>query len=195
MDAKDQLTLTPNPLTGSVWFRRLHKKVVQKMMTEFGARVEMPKFQAARVPAWSFFVSNGEPCHRLTLLHCFGFFFSPLFFFIRSNISAASTRRFQTTTWLILLTSFIKMLVSFSSSTWTKSTNLRTMVLLSVIDQQNPLTHITQGTNGWCEMEQDTWATEKSWKCIRETCLHSHSQYDVSTWACWMVQAPAVDQI
>ncbi len=62
-------------------------------------------------PVWSFHSQwwFGLPCHLLVLVHCV--FWSP-------QSTQTSTRTFYSTSCFLLLTSFMEMLISFSSRTW-----------------------------------------------------------------------------
>ncbi len=78
---------------------------------EFGERVERHRIHVAWSPVWSFHSQwwFGLPCHLLVLIHCV--FWSP-------QSTQISTRKFWSTSCFLLLTSFMEMLISFSSSTF-----------------------------------------------------------------------------
>ncbi len=78
---------------------------------ESGGRVERHRIHVAWSPVWSFHSQwwFGLPCHLLVLVHCV--FWSP-------QLTQPSTREFWSTSCFLLLTSFLKMLISFSSRTW-----------------------------------------------------------------------------
>ncbi len=78
---------------------------------ESGGRVERHRIHVAWSPVWSFHSQwwFGLPCHLLVLVHCV--FWSP-------QSTQPSTRKFQSTSCFLVLTSFMEMLISFSSRTW-----------------------------------------------------------------------------
>ncbi len=95
---------------------------------ESGGRVERHRIHVAWSLVWSFHSQwwFGLPCHLLVLVHCVFFRALPCF---------------------LLLTSFMEMLISFSSRTWHLPTlpkvpkaGSMTMVLLCLIGQQTRLT-------------------------------------------------------
>ncbi len=107
---------------------------------ESGGRVERHIIHVAWSPVWSFHSQwwFGLPCHLLVLVHCV--FWSP-------QSTQPSTRKFKSTSCFLLLTSFMEMLISFSSRTWHLPTlpkvpkaGSMTMVLLCLIGQQTRLT-------------------------------------------------------
>ncbi len=84
---------------------------------------------------WTVAQRFGLPCHLLVLVHFV--FWSP----------QSTTRTFQSTSCCLLLTSFMEMLISFSSRTWHMPTLPKvpkagpvTMMLLCLIGQQTRLT-------------------------------------------------------
>ncbi len=107
---------------------------------ESGGRVERHRIHVAWSPVWSFHSQwwFGLLCHLLVLVHCV--FWSP-------QSTQPSTRKFWGTSCFLLLTSFMEMLISFSSRTWHLPTlpkvpkaGSMTMVLLCLIGQQTRLT-------------------------------------------------------
>ncbi len=103
---------------------------------ESGGRVERHRIHVAWSPVWSFHSQwwFGLPCHLLVLVHCV--FLSP-----------QSTQPSQEILEHFMLTSFMEMLISFSSRTWHLPTlpkvpkaGSMTMVLLCLIGQQTRLT-------------------------------------------------------
>ncbi len=78
---------------------------------ESGGREERHRIHVAWSPVWSFHSQCwfGLPCHLLVLVHCV--FWSP-------QSTQPSTRKFKSTPCFLLLTSFMKMLILFSSRTW-----------------------------------------------------------------------------
>ncbi len=107
---------------------------------ESGGRVERHRIHVTWNPVWSFHSQwwFGLPCHLLVLVHCV--FWSP-------QSTQPSTRTFLSTSCFLLLASFLKMLISFSSRTWHLPTlpkvpkaGSMTMVLLCLIGQQTRLT-------------------------------------------------------
>ncbi len=107
---------------------------------ESGGRVERHRIHVAWSPVWSFHSQwwFGLPCHLLVLVHCI--FWSP-------QSTQPSTWKFWSTSCFLLLTSFMEMLISFSSRTWHLPTlpkvpkaGSMTMVLLCLIGQQTRLT-------------------------------------------------------
>ncbi len=107
---------------------------------ESGGRVERHRIHVAWSPVWSFHSQwwFGLPCYLLVLVHCV--FWSP-------QSTQPSTRKFWSTSCCLLLTSFMEMLISFSSRTWHLPTlpkvpkaGSMTMVLLCLIGQQTRLT-------------------------------------------------------
>ncbi len=107
---------------------------------ESGGRVERHRIHVAWSPVWSFHSQwwFGLPCHLLVLVHCV--FWSP-------QSTQPSTRKFPCFPCFLLLTSFMEMLISFSSRTWHLPTlpkvpkaGSMTMVLLCLIGQQTRLT-------------------------------------------------------
>ncbi len=107
---------------------------------ESGGRVERHRIHVAWSPVWSFHSQwwFGLPCHLLVLVHCV--FWSP-------QSTQPSIRKFLSTSCFLLLTSFMEMLISFSSRTWHLPTlpmvpkaGSMTMVLLCLIGQQTHLT-------------------------------------------------------
>ncbi len=108
--------------------------------TESGGRVERHRIHVAWSPVWSFHSQwwFGLPCHMLVLVHCV--FWSP-------QSAQPSTRTFLSTSCFLLLTSFMEMLISFSSRTWHLPTlpkvpksGSMTMVLVCLTGQQTRLT-------------------------------------------------------
>ncbi len=77
---------------------------------ESGGRVERHRIHVAWSPVWSFHSQwwFGLPCHLLVLVHCV--FWSP-------QSTQPSTRIFYSTSCFLLLTSFMELLISFSSRT------------------------------------------------------------------------------
>ncbi len=69
----------------------------------------------AHSPSWSSVLSFhslwwfGVQCHLLVLVHCV---------FLKTNITAPFTNKFWSTSCFLLLTSFLKMVISFSSRIW-----------------------------------------------------------------------------
>ncbi len=107
---------------------------------ESGGRVERHRIHVAWSPVWSFHSQwwFGLPCHLLVLVH---------FVFWSPQSTQPSTRKFESTSCFLLLTSFMEMLISFSSRTWHLPTlpkvpkaGSMTMVLLCLIGQQTRLT-------------------------------------------------------
>ncbi len=107
---------------------------------ESGGRVERRRIHVAWSPVLSFLSQwwFGLWCHLLVLVHCV--FWSP-------QSTQPSTRKFKSTSCFLLLTSFMEMLISFSSRTWHLPTLPKvpkavsmTMVLLCLIGQQTRLT-------------------------------------------------------
>ncbi len=74
---------------------------------ESGGKVERHRIHVAWSPVWSFHSQwwFGMPCYLLVLVHCV---------FWRPQSTQPSTRTFQRTSCLLLLTSFMEMLISFS---------------------------------------------------------------------------------
>ncbi len=110
---------------------------------ESGGRMERHEIHVAWSPVWRFHSHwwFELPCHLLVLVHCV--FWSP-------QSTQTSTRKCYCTLCFLLLTSFMKMLISFSSRTWHLPTlpkltkaGLMTMALLCLIGQQNHLTWTT----------------------------------------------------
>ncbi len=79
---------------------------------ESGGRVEKLIAQVAWSPVLSFHRLwwFGVQCHLLVLVHC-------VFFFLLTSLHPF-TNTFWSTSWFLLLTSFLKMLISFSSRIW-----------------------------------------------------------------------------
>ncbi len=107
---------------------------------ESGGRVERHRIHVAWSPVWSFHSQwwFGLPCHLLVLVHCV--------FWVHSQRSHLSGN-FRALPCFLLLTSFMEMLISFSSRTWHLPTlpkvlkaGSMTMVLLCLIGQQTHLT-------------------------------------------------------
>ncbi len=107
---------------------------------ETGEREERHIIHVAWSPVWRFHSQwwFGLPCHLLVLVHCV--FWSP-------QSMQPSTRKCLSTSCFLLLTSFMEMLISFSSRTWHLPTlpkvpkdGSMTMVLLCLIGQQTSLT-------------------------------------------------------
>ncbi len=107
---------------------------------EFGGRVERHRIHVAWSPVWSFHSQwwFGLPCHLLVLVHCVFWVHSQ-----RSHLPGI----FRALPCFLLLTSFMEMLISFSSRTWHLPTlpkvpkaGSMTMVLLCLIGQQTRLT-------------------------------------------------------
>ncbi len=107
---------------------------------ESGGRVERHNIHVAWSPVWSFHSQwwFRLPCLLLVLVHCVSW--SP-------QSTQPSTRKCYSTSFFILLTSFMEMLISFSSRTWHLHTlpkvpkaGSMTMVLLCLIGQQTHLT-------------------------------------------------------
>ncbi len=107
---------------------------------ESGGRVERHRIHVAWSPVWSFHSQwwFGLPCHLLVLVHCVSEVHSQ-----RSHLPG----NFRVLPCFLLLTSFMEMLISFSSRTWLLPTlpeipkaGSMTMVLLCLIGQQTPLT-------------------------------------------------------
>ncbi len=107
---------------------------------ESGGRVEMHIIHVAWSPVWSFHSQwwFGLPCHLLVLVHCV--------FWVHSQRSHL-LGNFRALPCFLLLTSFMEMLISFSSRTWHLPTlpevpkaGSMTMVLLCLIGQQTRLT-------------------------------------------------------
>ncbi len=107
---------------------------------ESGGRVERHIFHVAWSPVWSFHSQGwfGLPCHLLVLVHCV--------FWVHSQHSHLPGN-FRALPCFLLLTSFMEMLISFSSWTWHLPTlpkvpkaGSMTMVLLCLIGQQTRLT-------------------------------------------------------
>ncbi len=74
-------------------------------------RVERHRIHVAWSPVWSFHSQwwFGLPCHLLVLVQCF----------LKSTVNAAIYQEiFSSTSCFLLLTSFMEMLISFSSRTW-----------------------------------------------------------------------------
>ncbi len=107
---------------------------------ESGGRVEKLIAQVAWSPVWSFHSLwwFGVQCHLLVLVHCV---------FWNQRHWHPFTKKFWSTSCFLLLTSFMEMLISFSSRTWHLPTlpkvpkaGSMTMVLLCLIGQQTRLT-------------------------------------------------------
>ncbi len=107
---------------------------------ESGGRVERHRIHVAWSPVWSFHSLwwFGLQCHLLVLVHCV---------FWKPTSLHPFTKKFWSTSCFLLLTSFLKMLISFSSRTWHLPTlpkvpkaGSMTMVLLCLIGQQTRLT-------------------------------------------------------
>ncbi len=108
---------------------------------ESGGRAERHRSDVSWSPVWSFHSQwwFGLPCHLLVLVHCV--FWSP-------QSTQPSTGTFYSTSCFLLLTSFMEMLISFSSRTWhlptlpkvPKSGSMTMVLLLCLIDQQTRLT-------------------------------------------------------
>ncbi len=107
---------------------------------EFGGRVERHRIHVTWSPVWSFRSQwwFGLPWHLLVLVHCV---------LLSPKSMQPSTRRFWSTLCFYLLTSFMEMLISFSSRTLTPAHNdettskwLLTMILLGLIWQPTCLT-------------------------------------------------------
>ncbi len=107
---------------------------------ESGGRVERHRIHVAWSPVWSFHSQwwFGLPCHLLVLVHCV--------FWVHSQRSHLPGN-FRALPWFLLLTSFMEMMISFSSRTWHMPTlpkvpkaGSMTMVLLCLIGQQTRLT-------------------------------------------------------
>ncbi len=107
---------------------------------ESGGRVERHRIHVAWSPVWSFHSQwwFGLPCHLLVLVHCV--------FWVHSQRSHLPGN-FRALPCFLLLTSFMEMLISFSSRTWHLPTlpkvpkaGSMTMVLLCLIGQQTRLT-------------------------------------------------------
>ncbi len=107
---------------------------------ESGGRVERHRIHVAWSPVWSFHSQwwFGLPCHLLVLVHCV--------FWVHSQCSHLPGN-FRALPCFLLLTSFMEMLISFSSRTWHLPTlpkvpkaGSMTMVLLCLIGQQTRLT-------------------------------------------------------
>ncbi len=107
---------------------------------ESGGRVERHRIHVAWSPVWSFHSQwwFGLPCHLLVLVHCV--------FWVHSQRSHLPGN-FRALPCFLLLTSFMEMLISFSSRTWHLPTlpkvpkaGSMTMVLLCLIGQQTHLT-------------------------------------------------------
>ncbi len=121
------------------WTVAQWSKVLFSDESKFSGRVERHRIHVAWSPVWSFHSQwwFGLPCHLLVLVHCV--FWSP-------QSTQQSTRKFLEH-FMLLLTSFMEMLISFSSRTWHLPTlpkvpkaGLMTMVLLCLIGQQTRLT-------------------------------------------------------
>ncbi len=107
---------------------------------ESGGRVERHRIHVAWSPVWSFHSQwwFGLPCYLLVLVHCV--------FWVHSQRSHLPGN-FRALPCFLLLTSFMEMLISFSSRTWHLPTlpkvpkaGSMTMVLLGLIGQQTRLT-------------------------------------------------------
>ncbi len=107
---------------------------------ESGGRVERHRIHVAWSPVWSFHSQwwFGLPCHLLVLVHCV--------FWVHSQRSHLPGN-FRALPCFLLLTSFMEMLISFSSRTWHLPTlpkvpkaGSMTMVLVCLIGQQTRLT-------------------------------------------------------
>ncbi len=107
---------------------------------ESGGRVERHRIHVAWSPVWSFHSQwwFELPCHLLVLVHCV--------FWVHSQRSHLPGN-FRALPCFLLLTSFMEMLISFSSRTWHLPTlpkvpkaGSMTMVLLCLIGQQTRLT-------------------------------------------------------
>ncbi len=107
---------------------------------ESGGRVERHRIHVAWSPVRSFHSQwwFGLPCHLLVLVHCV--------FWVHSQRSHLPGN-FRALPCFLLLTSFMEMLISFSSRTWHLPTlpkvpkaGSMTMVLLCLIGQQTRLT-------------------------------------------------------
>ncbi len=107
---------------------------------ESGGRVERHRIHVAWSSVWNFHSQwwFGLPCHLLVLVHCV--------FWVHSQCSYLPGH-FRALPCFLLLTSFMEMLISFSSRTWHLPTlpkvpkaGSMTMVLLCLIGQQTRLT-------------------------------------------------------
>ncbi len=86
---------------------------LETKVLESGGRVEKLIAQVTLSPVLSFHSLwwFGVQCHLLVLVHCVFFFFKP-------TSLHPFTKTFWSTSCFLLLTSFLKMLISFSSRIW-----------------------------------------------------------------------------
>ncbi len=112
---------------------------------ESGGRVERHRIHVAWSPVWSFHSQWWFGCH--VICWCWSTVFSEV------QSMQPSTRKFYSTSCFLLLTSFMEMLISFSSRTWHLPTlpkvpkaGSMTMVLVCLIGQQ---THQTRTRGRW----------------------------------------------
>ncbi len=84
---------------------------LETKVLESGGRMEKPIAQVAWSPVWSFHSLwwFGVQCHLLVLVHCV---------FWKPTSLHPFTKKFWSTSCFLLLTSFLKMLISFSSRIW-----------------------------------------------------------------------------
>ncbi len=124
---------------------------LETKVTESGGRVEKLVAQVAWSPVLSFHSLwwFGVQCHLLVLVHCV---------FWKPTSLHPFTKKFLSTSCFLLLTSFLKMLISFSSRIWYLPTlpkapkvGLMTMVLVCLTGQQ---TH-------------QTWTPENLWGIVK----------------------------
>jgi len=157
-------------------------------VSESVGRVERHRIHVAWNPVWSFHNQwwFGLPCHLLVLVHCV--FWSP-------QSTQPATRKFKSTSCFLQLTSFMEMLISFSSRTWHLPTLPKvpkagsiTMVLLCLIGQQTRLTW-TPYKMGYCQEEDERHQTQQcrwpegryqsnlgfhyTWAVPQADCLHA----------------------
>ncbi len=155
---------------------------------ESGGRQERHRIQAAWIPVWSFWSQwwFGVPWCLLVLVHCV--LSSP-------KSMQPSTRRFWSTLCFHLLTSFMEMLISFSSRTWHLPTlpkplpsALLTIKLLCLIGQPTCLTWTPYGIYGIFSRErwetvdptiQTSWRLNSASTVPQADCFHATSHW------CW----------
>ncbi len=110
---------------------------LETKVLESGGRLEKLIAQVAWSPVLSFHSLwwSGVQCHLLVLVHCASFF--------KPTSLHPFTKTFRSTTCFLLLTSFLNMLISFSSRIWHLSTlpespkvGYMTMVLVCLTGQQ-----------------------------------------------------------
>ncbi len=160
---------------------------------ESGGRVERHRTQAAWSPVWSFHSQwwFGVPWRLLVLVHCV--LSSP-------ESMKPSTRRFWSTLCFHLLTSFMEMLICFSSRTlapahsakttskWFHFQVVLTMILLCLIGQPTCLTWTPYGIYGIFSRER--WETvdptiQTSWRLNSASAEPQADRFHATPHWCW----------